>query len=133
MFRFGLDMIGLWSRGSANGRSGMVRPVHPVSEMSTASSSSVRGARGSDDVQLSDPASIELPRLTRCERVRAAWQDGRKIWAVTDDDAGHAVVCDPVQAERRVDLRAEVHGEKTVTLQSSRGHQDEYAESGVGE
>ena len=46
----------------------MVRPVHPVSEMSTASSSSVSGVRGSDDVQLIEPASMELPRLTRCVR-----------------------------------------------------------------
>ncbi len=48
----------------------MVRPVHPVSEMSTASSSSVSGVRGSDDVQLIEPASMELPRLTRCVRRR---------------------------------------------------------------
>jgi hypothetical protein len=38
-------------------RSGMVRPVHPVS-----------GVRDSDDVQLIESASMELPRLTRCVR-----------------------------------------------------------------
>jgi hypothetical protein len=68
MFRFGLDMIGLPSRGSARGRSGIVRPVHPVSEMRIASSRSVRGVRGASEVQLIEPASIELPRLIRCVR-----------------------------------------------------------------
>ena len=52
MLRFGLAMIGLPSRGSANGRSGMVRPVQPVTAISTASSRSVSGVRGSFDVQL---------------------------------------------------------------------------------
>ena len=70
MFRLGLAMIGLLSRGSVNGRSGIVSPVHPVSEMSTASSSSVSGVRGSGDFQLIDPASTDVPRLIRCVRRR---------------------------------------------------------------
>lgn len=70
MLRFGLAMIGLPLRGSAKGRSGMVRPVHPVREMRTASSSSVSGARASVEDQLIEPASTELPRLTRWVRRR---------------------------------------------------------------
>ena len=87
-------MIGLPSRGSASGRSGMVRPVHPVSEISTASSRSVSGVRGSLDVQLSDPASTELPLLTRCvhhpqiensrDRCRSAPQTGLDISVARD-------------------------------------------------
>ena len=46
----------------------MVRPVQPVSEIRIASSRSVSGVRGSSEVQLIEPASIELPRLTRCVR-----------------------------------------------------------------
>jgi len=49
MLRLGLDMIGVPSRGSANGRSGMVSPVQPVMAISTASSSSESGVRGWDD------------------------------------------------------------------------------------
>ncbi|MFJ8933125.1 hypothetical protein ACIRLA_41835 [Streptomyces sp. NPDC102364] len=43
MVRFGLDMMGLPSRGSSKGRSGIVRPVEPVTAMSSASSSSLSG------------------------------------------------------------------------------------------
>src|SRR5208283_2248199 len=72
-------------------------------------------------------------RPPRGERARRAGQDAGQVWAVAEDDAGHAVVGDPVHAERRVDLRAEVDGEEAVALQPPRGHQDEYAEGGVGE
>ena len=58
-------MIGLPSRGSKNGRSGMVSPVHPVRAMRIASSSSDSGMRGRVDSWLIEPAVTELPRLTR--------------------------------------------------------------------
>ena len=43
------------------------------------------------------------------------------------------LLVDPVQAERRVDLGPEVHGQETVALQPPRRHQDEDAERGVAE
>ena len=52
---------------------------------------------------------------------------------MAQDHAGHAVVGDPVHAERRIDLGPEIDGEEAVALQPARRHQDEDAEGRVGE
>ena len=52
---------------------------------------------------------------------------------MAQDQAGHAIVGDPVDAERRIDLGPEIHGQEAVALQPPRGHQDEDAEGRIAE
>src|SRR5690349_6856352 len=52
---------------------------------------------------------------------------------VSGKDAYHPIVVDPFNAQWRVDLWGEVGGKETVTVQTTRGHQDEDTEGGVAE
>ena len=57
MFRFGLAMIGSPSRGSVNGRSGIVRPVQPVTRDQDRLLELARAARAARSTrQLIEPA-----------------------------------------------------------------------------
>lgn len=73
---------------------------------------------GAPEIHAADPSSS--PTINWAERrecARAARQYTGKSRAVSENDAGHAVVGDPVYAERRIDFRAIVDGQKSVALQ----------------
>src|SRR5262249_2728586 len=65
--------------------------------------------------------------------VAGARQRRGKLRTVAQEDAGHAVVGNPVDAQRRVDLGPEINGQEPIALEAPRSHQQEYAKGGITE
>src|SRR5690348_18478374 len=78
-------------------------------------------------------ASRDLDAAEWRKRGCRARQNGGKLWAVPQDDAGHPVLVDPIEPERRIDFRAIVDREEAIALQPPRRHEDEDTERGVAE